>query len=74
MFRQFTGEHPCKSVTSTLLKYSFENMLRICSRTPFLPGELLLYVVLNIEVVIVEVLSKKLKNYLKTFQYYKNFF
>ena len=49
-------------------QYSSVNMLHICSRTPFLEstsGELLLYIVLNIEVIKVEVLSKQIKNYLK---------
>ena len=43
-------------------------MLHICSRTSFLEntaGELLLHIVLNIEVINVEVLSKQVKNYLK---------
>ena len=58
-------------------QYSSVNMLHICSRTPFLGntfGELLLHSVLNIEVINIEVFSKKVKNYLKTFQYYKHFF
>ena len=46
----------------TLLRgYSSVNMLHICSRTPFLEntsGELLLYIVLNIEAINIEVLSK----------------
>ena len=49
-------------------QYSSVNMLHICSRTPFLEstsGELLLHIVLNIEVIKVEVLSKQIKNYLK---------
>ena len=49
-------------------QYSSVNMLRICSRTPLLEntsGELLLYIILNIEVVNVEVLFKQVKNYLK---------
>ena len=44
------------------------NMLHICSRTSFLEntsGELLLHIVLNIEFINVEVLSQKVKNYLK---------
>ena len=48
--------------------YSSVNMLHICSRTLFLEntsGELLLYIVLNIEVINVEVLSKQVKNCLK---------
>ena len=43
-------------------------MLHICSRTSFLEntaGELLLHIVLNIEVINVEVLSKQVKNCLK---------
>ena len=46
--------------------YSSVNMQHICSRTPFLEnnsGELLLYIVLNIEIVNVEVLSKQVKNH-----------
>ena len=49
-------------------QYSSVNMLHISSRRPLLEntsGELFLYIVLNIEVVIVEVLSKQVKNYLK---------
>ena len=50
-------------------QYSSVNMLHhISSRTPLLENtsrELFLYIVLNIEVVIVEVLSKQVKNYLK---------
>ena len=49
-------------------QYSSVNMLHICSRTSFLEstsGELLLHIVLNIEVIKVEVLSKQIKNYLK---------
>ena len=41
-------------------------MLHICSRTPFsknTSGELLLYIVLNIEVINVEILSKQVKNF-----------
>ena len=48
--------------------YSFVNMLHICSRTPFLrntSGELLLYIVLNIEVIHLEVLFKRVNNCLK---------
>ena len=48
--------------------YSSVNMLHDCSRTPFLEntsGELLLHIVLIIEVINVEVLSKQVKNYLK---------
>ena len=44
------------------------NMLHICSRTLFLKhtsGELLLYIVLNIEVINLEVLSQQVKNRLK---------
>ena len=47
-------------------QYSSVNvMLHICSRMPFLEntsGELLLHIVLNIEVINVEVLSKQVKN------------
>ena len=49
-------------------QYSSVNMLNICSKTPFLEntfGELLLHIVLNIEVINIEVLSKRVKNYLK---------
>ena len=49
-------------------QYSFANMLHICSRTPFLEntsGELLLHIILNIEVINIDVLSKQVKNYLK---------
>ena len=49
-------------------QYSSVNMLHICSRTPFLEntfGELLLHIVLNIEVINIEILSKQVKNYLK---------
>ena len=49
-------------------QYSPVNMLHICNRTPFLKnisGELLLHIVLNIEVINVEVLSKQVKNYMK---------
>ena len=49
-------------------QYSSVNMLHICSRTPVLEnttGQLLLHIVLNIEVINVEVLSKQVKNYLK---------
>ena len=49
-------------------QYSFVNMLHICGRTPFLEntsGELLLHIILNIEVINIDVLSKQVKNYLK---------
>ena len=53
----------------TLLNgYSFVNMLHTCSRAPFLEntsGELPLYIVLNIEAINVEVISKLVKNCLK---------
>ena len=53
-------------------------MLNIWRRTSFLEnttGELLLYIVRNIEVMNVEVLSKKVKKTTSnTSQYYKNFF
>ena len=48
--------------------YSFVNMLYISSRTPFsenASGELFLYIVLNIEVINVEALSRQVKNHLK---------
>ena len=48
--------------------YSSVNMLRTSSRTPFLiktPGVLLLQIALNREIINVEVLSKKVKNYSK---------
>ena len=41
--------------------FSSVNMLHICSKAPFLEntsGELILYIVLNIDVINVEVLSK----------------
>ena len=59
--RQFTGEHHAKVPHMN----SSVNMLRTCSRTPFLlktSEELLLYITLNREIINVEVLSKKLKN------------
>ena len=60
VFRHFTGEHSLKSCdlnfleTTLLHGYFSVNMLHICSRTPFLKNtseELLLYIVLNIEVI-----------------------
>ena len=48
--------------------YSSVNMLRTCSRTPFLvkaPGELLLYIAFNREIINVGVRCKKVKNCLK---------
>ena len=48
--------------------YSSVNMLYISSRTPFsenASGELFLYIVLNIEVINVEALSRQVKNHLK---------
>ena len=48
--------------------YSSVNMLRTCSRTPFLvkaSGELLLYIALNREILNEKVRSKKVKNCLK---------
>ena len=48
--------------------YSSVNMLHFCSRMPFLEntsGELLLYIVLNVKVINVEVLSKQVRNRLK---------
>ena len=48
--------------------YSFVNMLYISSRTTFsenASGELFLYIVLNIEVINVEALSRQVKNHLK---------
>ena len=72
IFKQFTGEHPCKSVTSVILKSHFcmgiLNMLQICSGTPFLEntsGELLLYIILNGDVINVQVLSKQVKDCLE---------
>ena len=60
-----------KFIEITLLQgYSSVNMLHICSKTPFLENtlwELLLYIVLNIEVLNVEVLLKKVKNCSKYF-------
>ena len=44
------------------------NMVRTCSRTPFLvkiSGELLLYIALNREIINLEFLSKKVKNFFK---------
>ena len=53
----------------TLLRgYSSVSILQVCSRMPFLEnpsGELLLYIVLNIEIINVEVLSRHVKSYLK---------
>ena len=52
-------------------------MLHICSRTPFsknTSGELLLYIVLNIEVINVEILSKQVKNCLKYISILKTLF
>ena len=53
-------------VEITLLDgYSPADMLHICSKTPFSEnnsGELLLYIVPNIKVINVEVLSKQVKN------------
>ena len=49
-------------------QYSSVNMLHICSKTPFLENtfeELLLHIILSIEVINIEVLSKLVKNYLK---------
>ena len=48
--------------------YSSVNMLRKCSRTPFLLktfGELLLYIAQNREIINVEILYKKVKKCLK---------
>ena len=45
--------------------FSSVNMLHICSKAPFLEntsGELILYIVLNIDVINVEVLSKSVKS------------
>ena len=54
-----------KYIEITLLhEYSSVNMPHICRRTPFIEntsGKLLLYIVLNIEVINVEVLSKQVK-------------
>ena len=53
----------------TLLRgYSSVSILQVCSRMPFLEnpsGELLLYIVLNIEIINAEVLSRHVKSYLK---------
>ena len=51
---EITLLHECSSV----------NMLLVCRRTPLIEntsGKLLLYIVLNIEVINVEVLSKQVK-------------
>ena len=51
------------SETTLLHESSSVNMLHICRRTPFIEnisGKLLLYIVLNMEVINVEVLSKQL--------------
>ena len=58
------------NLTEITLLYGYYsvNILHICSRTPFLDktsGKLLLYIVLNIEVINVEVLFKQVKNCLK---------
>ena len=54
-----------KCIEITLLhEYSSVNMPHICRRTPFIEnnsGKLLLYIVLSIEVINVEVLSKQVK-------------
>ena len=54
-----------KCIKITLLyEYSSVNMPHICRRTPFIENtsaKLLLYIVLNIEVINVEVLSKQVK-------------
>ena len=58
-----------------LCGYSSVNMLYICNRTIFLKntsGELLLYIILNLEIINVEVLSKQVKNYFKYFKYFKH--
>ena len=58
-----------------LCGYSSVNMLYICNRMIFLKntsGELLLYIILNLEIINVEVLSKQVKNYFKYFKYFKH--
>ena len=53
---EITLLHGCPSV----------NILHICSRTPFLEntsGKLLLYIVLNIEAINIEVLSKQVNTF-----------
>ena len=79
---QFTGEHLCKRVISTLLKSHFCKCIvlylycRSATERLFLEntsGELFLYIVLNIEITNVEILSKQLKNYLKH-KYFKQLF
>ena len=52
-------------------------MLLVCRRTPLIEntsGKLLLYIVLNIEVINVEVLSKQVKNFLKYISVIKTLF
>ena len=55
-FIEITLLHGCASV----------NILHICSRTPFLEntsGKVLLYIVLNIEAINIEVLSKQVNTF-----------
>ena len=67
-----------KCIEITLLhEYSSVNMLHICRRTPLIENtseKLLLYIVLNIEVINVEVLSKQVKNCLKYISIIKTLF
>ena len=63
--RRFTKKCCFKFIEIILLHgYSSVNMLYICKRTPFLENlslELLLHIVLNIEVINAQVLSKQVK-------------
>ena len=58
-------------------EYSSVNMLLICRGTPLIEntsGKLLVYIVLNIEVINVEVLSKQVKKFLKYISVIKTLF
>ena len=67
-----------KCIEITLLhEYSSVNMLHICRRMPLIENtseKLLLYIVLNIEVINVEVLSEQVKNCLKYISIIKTLF
>ena len=70
------GDFKCIEIT-LLHEYSSVNMLHICRRTPLIENtseKLLLYIVLNIEVINVEVLSKQVKNCLKYISIIKTLF
>ena len=62
IFRQLTGEHPCKSSAwAFLCKYATYLYLFLVKAS----GELLLFIALNREIIDVEVRCKKVKNCLK---------